>query len=71
MAITSAPNQLIHRYVAITCPSLKHKHSIVTFRNHTVAAMFCIPCDMAWTESTDQPELRNMGLDTDPKQPPT
>ena len=32
--------------------------SLVTFRNHTVAAMFCIPCELAWTESTDHPELR-------------
>jgi len=58
------PNTLIHRYVDIPCPSGKHKRSIVTFRNHTVAAMFCIPCEFAWTQSTDHPELRIIGLDS-------
>ena len=43
----------------------KHQRSIVTFRNHTVAAMFCIPCEHAWTESTTHPELREIGLDQD------
>jgi len=58
------PNTLIHRYVDIPCPGGKHKRSVVTFRNHTVAAMFCIPCELAWTESTDHPELRIIGLDS-------
>lgn len=35
----------------------------VTFRNHTVAAMFCIACEHAWTESTTHPELRHLSLD--------
>jgi hypothetical protein len=36
----------------------------VTFRDHSVAAMFCIPCEVAWTESTAHPELRDTALDT-------
>ena len=62
----AALNRLVRRYVDIPCPSGKHRRSIVTFRNHTVAAMFCIPCDEAWTESTEHPELREMLLDTVP-----
>lgn len=58
------PNTIIHRRVNIPCPSGKHKQSIVTFRNHTVAAMFCIPCEVAWTTSTSHPELKNFHLDT-------
>ena len=57
-------NTVIHRYVDIPCPSGKHQQSLVTFRNHTVAAMFCIPCEHAWTELTTHPELRNVTLDT-------
>ena len=53
-------NIIVHRYVDIACPSGKHKRSIVTFRNHTIAAMFCIPCEHAWTESTARPELRGL-----------
>jgi hypothetical protein len=57
---------LINRYVNIPCPSGKHRRSLVTFRNHSVAAMFCIPCQHVWTESTDHPELREVGLDRAP-----
>ena len=56
-------NVIVHRYVRIPCPSGKHKRSIVTFRNHTVVTMFCIPCEHAWTESSTHPELRDIGLD--------
>jgi hypothetical protein len=56
-------NTIVQRYVNIACPSGKHQRSIVTFRNHTVAAMFCIPCERSWTEATTHPELRNVGLD--------
>ena len=62
-----SPNQptnvLVHRYVDIPCPSGKHQRSLVTFRNHTVAAMFCIPCEYAWTELTSHPALLNTPLD--------
>lgn len=64
MAPASKTNYLVHRMVNIPCPSRKHRRSIVTFRNHTVAAMFCVPCEVAWTESTDHPELRSIGLDS-------
>ena len=57
-------NTIVHRYVSIPCPTRKHPRSIVTFRNHTVAAMFCIPCEMAWTEPTTRLELRDFYLDT-------
>ena len=56
-------NYLVHRVVNIPCPSRKHKRSIVTFRNHNVAAMFCLPCEVAWTESTEHPALRSIGID--------
>jgi hypothetical protein len=56
-------NTIVHRFVNIPCPSKRHGHSIVTFRNHTVAAMFCIPCEQAWTEPTTRSELRDIGLD--------
>ena len=55
---------LVNRHVNVPCPSGKHQRSLVTFRNHSVAAMFCIPCEVAWTESTDHPELREVALDT-------
>ena len=63
MAHSNPTNTLIHRYVNIPCPSGRHDRSIVTFRNHTVAAMFCIPCEAAWTESTDHPELCRVAID--------
>ena len=56
-------NQIVHRSVDIPCPSGEHRRSLVTFRNHTVAAMFCIPCEHAWTEPTTHPLLLNMPLD--------
>ena len=58
-------NVIVHRDVDIPCPSGKHQQSVVTFRNHTVAAMFCVPCEHAWTEPTTHPELRDLSLDTD------
>ena len=65
MADLFPPNPLLHqRYVNIPCPSGRHRRSVVTFRNHSVAAMFCIPCEVAWTEPTTHPELRDMGPDS-------
>jgi hypothetical protein len=61
---TLKQNFLVQRYVKVPCPSGKHRRSIVTFRNHTVAAMFSIPCEHAWTELTDHPALRDIGLDS-------
>lgn len=63
MAKRPAPSRVVLRYVKIPCPSGKHTRSLVTFRNHTVAAMFCIHCEQAWTESTDHPELRVLKSD--------
>jgi hypothetical protein len=64
MAANVPTNVLVHRVVPIPCPSGKHRSSIVTFRNHTVAAMFCIPCEHAWTEPTSHPKLQSIGLDS-------
>jgi hypothetical protein len=61
--MAAAQDILDNRYVNVPCPSRKHKSSIVTFRNHSVAAMFCIPCEHAWTESTEHPELRALAVD--------
>jgi len=57
------PHSVVHRYVKIPCPSGKHARSIVTFRDHTVASMFCAPCDVAWDQSIDHPELQHLRLD--------
>ena len=46
--------------VPIPCPSGKHQESIVTFRNHTFAAMLCIPCEQAWAEPVSHPALRDL-----------
>lgn len=62
-----ASNLLIHRYVDIPCPSGRHSRSVVTFRNRTVVAMFCIPCEHAWTESAQHPLLSALELDSEPR----
>ena len=51
------PNSLDNRYVDIPCPTGKHQRSLVTFRNHAVCAMFCNPCEHAWTERVEHPLL--------------
>lgn len=56
-------NVLVHRQVNIPCPSGRHTRSIVTFRNHVVAVMFCLPCEQAWTERTTHPEIHAMDID--------
>jgi hypothetical protein len=56
-------NVLVHRQVNIPCPSGKHTRSIVTFRNHVVAVMFCLPCEQAWTEPTTHPEIQAIAID--------
>lgn len=61
--MTEPKNVIVHRYVDIPCPSGTHQRSIVTFRNHTVVAMFCIPCEHAWTEPATHLMLRTLGLD--------
>ena len=64
MAQSQQENTLVQRYVDVPCPSGKHQRSVVTFRNHSVAAMFCIPCEYAWTEPTTHPALRSVGIDS-------
>ena len=58
--MATPPNSILHHWVDLPCPSGKHSRSLVTFRNHTVAVMFCIPCEAAWTEPTTRPELRDL-----------
>ena len=67
-SLANPSNVIVHRYVDIPCPNGKHQRSLVTFRNHTVAAMFCVPCEHAWTEPTTRPELRDLSLDIDDAQ---
>ena len=47
-------------YVHIPCPNGKHSQSVVTFLNSTVAAMFCVECERAWTEPCSNPALRGL-----------
>jgi hypothetical protein len=63
VAFRHPANQTDHRYVDIPCPSGKHQRTLVTFRDHTVAAMFCVPCEYAWTEATTHPALFAMPID--------
>ena len=64
IAMAQPPHDYLdHRYVDIPCPSGKHQRSLVTFRNHAVAAMFCIPCEHAWTETVEHPLLIGMHRD--------
>jgi hypothetical protein len=56
-------NVIVQRCVNISCPSGKHDRSLVTFRNHSVAAMFCLGCEVAWTQSTEHPDFWNVGVD--------
>ena len=56
-------NVLVHRRVNIPCPTGKLTQSIVTFRNHVVAVMFCLPCEQAWTVRTTHPEIQAMVID--------
>lgn len=56
-------NSLVHRYANIPCVTGKHQTSIVTFKNHSVAVMFCIPCEDVWTVPTTHPELKHIERD--------
>ena len=58
MSTTQDDNSLVHRYPDIPCPARKHERSILTFRNHTVAVLFCLPCERAWTEPITHPAIR-------------
>ena len=67
MTQIASNNTLTHRYVDIPCPRGVHSRSLVTFRNRMVVAMFCIPCEHAWTESTQHPLLAALELDSEPR----
>ena len=66
MASSQPSNVLVHRQVNVPCPSGIHLQSIVTFRNHTVAVMFCVPCEAAWTEAITHPDIQAMAIDRYP-----
>jgi hypothetical protein len=36
--------------------------SIVTFRDHNIAALLCVPCDHAWTENASHPALSDLPI---------
>jgi hypothetical protein len=57
------PPAFVLRYANVSCPSGKHKRSILTVRGHSVAAMFCAPCEQGWTEPTTHPALRDLPID--------
>ena len=63
MAREIPENSLVHRYVNIPCPGGMHETSIVTFKNHSLAVMFCIPCEAVWTVPTNHPELEHIDRD--------
>ena len=63
MTSSQPDNTPVHRTVNIPCPSGKHQQSLVTFRDHTVAVMFCVPCEEAWTEPITHAEIRAMPVD--------
>jgi hypothetical protein len=54
----------IPRYVDVPCPSGKHQRSMLTFRSHAVACMFCVPCEHGWTEPTTHPALSGLATDS-------
>jgi hypothetical protein len=63
MADPLSPNPPSLRYVDVPCMTGKHPRSVLTFRSYNVAAMFCIPCEMSWSEPTSHPALRDIPVD--------
>jgi len=51
------------RYVNVPCPSGQHQRSMLAFRSHTEATLFCIPCEEGWTQPVTHPELRGRPID--------
>src|SRR5688500_7450199 len=56
--------EFLHRCVDVPCPSGKHQRSMLTYRSHSIAAMFCVPCQKGWTEPTTHPALRDLATDS-------
>ena len=54
----------VQRYVDVACPSGTHQRCMLTFRSHTVACMFCVPCEYGWTEQISHPALRDLATDS-------
>ena len=46
--------------VPIPCPSGKHSSSILSYRDFNMAALFCWPCEVAWTVSPFHPEIQHI-----------
>ena len=64
MPTTPPSGAFVERYIDVPCPSGKHQRSMLTFRSHTVACMFCVPCEHGWTEPTTHPALRDLATDS-------
>jgi hypothetical protein len=64
--VPSAPpsDAFVQRYIDVPCPSGKHQRSMLTFRSHTVACMFCVPCEHGWTEPNTHPALCGLATDS-------
>ena len=54
----------VERSVDVPCPSGKHPRSMLTFRSHRVAAMFCVPCQKGWAEPVTHHALRHLASDS-------
>jgi hypothetical protein len=64
-APNAAPSgEFLPRTVDVHCPSGKHQQSVLTFRSHELAAMFCVPCQKGWTETVTHPALRDLATDS-------
>jgi len=50
-------------YVPIPCPSGAHQTSIVTHRDFNWAALFCEPCEVAWTVPASHPAIREVPIE--------
>jgi hypothetical protein len=64
MSAVQPSGAFVERYVDVRCPSGKHQSSMLTFRSHAIACMFCVPCAHGWTESTTHPALCDLATDT-------
>jgi hypothetical protein len=64
MATGHDNDPLVMHYIDVPCPSGKHQRSMLTFRSHTVACMFGVPCEHPWAEPTTHPALRNLPVDS-------
>jgi hypothetical protein len=49
--------------IPLPCPLCGRRESLLTFRDFAVAAMFCVPCEHAWTEVVaEHPVLKRVSI---------